>query len=176
MPQVAPRNCTHLPKPLARKASVRSVGIKSCRFSPNTRQFSSSQRKITRKKTCSQVKKHTSQSARASRKSPLAEGGSGRKNVKRRGRRARAPRCHRAVAAGDGLSGRQPCVRRGRITEAGVSVGGDTPAAPSTLSTLFSRTPWRNDWCGDRGKKKKIQMSLRYLWLQSRELPRACGC
>lgn len=175
MPQVAPRNCTHLPKPLARKASVRSVGIKSCRFSPNTRQFSSSQRKITRKKTCSQVKKHTSQSARASRKSSLAEGGSGRKNVKRRGRRARAPRCHRAVAAGDGLSGHQPCVRRGRITEAGVRVGGDAPAAPSTLRHVLQDPLEKRLVWGPR-QKKKIQMSLRYLWLQSRELPRACGC
>lgn len=154
MPQVAPRNCTHLPKPLARKASVRSVGIKSCRFSPNTRQFSSSQRKITRKKTCSQVKKHTSQSARASRKSPLAEGGSGRKNVKRRGRRARAPRCHRAVAAGDGLSGHQPCVRRGRITEAGGSVGGDAPAAPSTLSHVLQDPLEKRLVWGPRQKKK----------------------
>lgn len=152
---MAPRNCTHLPKPLARKASVRSVGIKSCRFSPNTRQFSSSQRKITRKKMCSQVKKHTSQSARASRKSSLAEGGSGRKNVKRRGRRARAPRCHRAVAAGDGLSGRQPCVRRGRITEAGVRVGGDAPAAPSTLSHVLQDPLEKRLVWGPRQKKKK---------------------
>lgn len=49
----SPWKCTRTDRKLAQKASLRNVGIKSCRFSPNTIQFSSLQRQIVgRKRVC----------------------------------------------------------------------------------------------------------------------------